>query len=314
MSSFNITYKELEEAREKWKSEEIEYRQYGESIIESLEEEFKKAKIPVTFSFRTKATDSLLKKMLKNIKYEDLTDKVGARATVHFKSDKDKAKQAIIKLFGERITKIDDKLEDADYKTFDYSSMHFDIANNSVPKRVCELQLRTVCQNAWAELSHILTYKPGIEITKEIRREVNALSALMEVADNQFETILSKIKQLPAHNSTRIINEISGYFYNEISGWYDNEMSHHFLDDIQEIYSEDDDIIEILLKYIDQNGKNIAEISRRYKNILFFTQPEIVVILERLDNRKETLIGYWDTKYPREYLEDIAAAWGNPLD
>ncbi len=143
---------------------------------------------------------------------------------------------------------------------------------------------------------------------------MNALSALMEIADNQFEMILSNIKKLPVHNPTRIINEISQYYYNEVFAWYDQEMSHYFLENIIDIYEKEDDIIGILLNYIDIYGKDISKIAKRYNNILFYTQPEIVVILERLDNRKEALISYWTEKYPIEQLEDIAGAWGTSLE
>ncbi len=170
MSEVLITSNEIEQAREIWKLEKNKYDRYGKSIIKRLEKAFKKARIPLSLSYRTKETDSLLKKMLKNrIKYDDLTDKVGARVTVHFKSDLLKAKEIIEDLFGKRILKTDDKKNNMDYKTFDYLSIHFDVANNiSNPTKVCELQLRTVCQNAWAELSHILTYNPVLKFQKKL--------------------------------------------------------------------------------------------------------------------------------------------------
>lgn len=307
----------LDLARECWIEEKSNYDNYGYTLVEEIKEIFKNANIPVTLSYRTKEDSSLLKKMLfKNKEYVELHDKVGVRAIVHFLSDLTSSDVLIIDKFKKRIVKRESKLEDSDEKTFGYLSIHYDIINNvrSENPMFCELQLRTVCQNAWAEMAHIISYKSEVNLPINILREMNALSALMEIADNQFQRINDLINNLPISNPHKILKIIDGFFYSNIAGWYDVEMSHYFLDNISEIYSEDEDIIYCLKNFIELNGQDISYISERRKDILFFSQPEIIVILERLEKKPNLLEEYWIKKYPLDHLEDIANVWGRSIN
>lgn len=309
--------RELDEARTLWQAEKGTYEEYGASVESELKIILKKASIPVTLSHRVKGDDSLLKKMLmKNKPYCEVNDKVGARAIVHFISDLIPSDTAIQEAFGERILKRENKLEISDPETFGYLSIHYDIINRTSQEYplVCELQLRTVCQNAWSELAHILSYKPGIDLPGNIKREVNALSALMEIADNQFQTILDMINKLPISNPTRILRHLSEFFYSKIAAWYDSEMSYHFLNDIADVYDPGEDILNILSEFADRYGDDIATIATKRQDLLHFSQPEIVIILERLVNKRFLFEKYWERKYPLDQLEAIANAWGVSLD
>lgn len=312
-----MTPTELETAREVWLKEKKDYRVFILKLKNELDVVFGKAKIPIKLSCRVKDDDSLLKKMmLKGKAYSEITDKAGARAVVHFASDMKYADNLIIEHLGKRIIKRENKIDTCDENTFGYLSIHYDIINSISDDEpmVCELQLRTVCQNAWSELSHILTYKPGVQMPKEIKREVNSLSALMEIADNQFQKIHNMISLLPASNPIRILNALSGFFYSNVAAWYDTEMSYYFLDEVDKLYNAKDDIIAILEQFINDKGECISELAQYPNRILFFSQPEIVVILERLDNRKLLLEDYWKDRYPLSQLEEIANVWGTTLN
>lgn len=304
---------QLDEARVLWLKEKAQYIEYGNELQSELKALFKKNKVPASFSYRPKADDSLLKKMLmKDKPYSEVNDKIGARIIVHFLSDLVRCDNLIKQHFNDRIIKRENKSEESDDNTFGYLSIHYDIINSFTltPPLVCELQLRTVCQNAWSELSHILSYKPGIKLPKDISREVNALSALMEIADNQFQKILDMINLLPASNPARILKTLEGFFYSNIAAWYDSNMSNYFLSDIGDIYKSEDDIIYCLEEYIELNGAEIASIATQRQDLVFFSQPEIILILERLENNKSALEGYWQNKYPTDQLEAVANAWG----
>lgn len=307
---------QLDDARTLWLTEKRIYQDYGAKLENELREIFKTASISVALSNRVKKDNSLLKKMLlKDTVYQEINDKVGVRAIVHFKSDLSLSDALIQDVFGYRIIKRENKMETSDDKTFGYLSIHYDIADSiSLDKRlVCELQLRTICQNAWSELAHILSYKPEFEIPFDIKREVNALSALMEIADNQFQIIFDMINKLPVSNPTRILRVLGEFFYLHIAAWYDSEMSYHFLNDVSSLYNSSEDIISILEDFIKKNGDDIASIATKRQDILFFSQPEIVLILERLESKRFLLVKYWASKYPIEQLEAIANAWGNSL-
>jgi hypothetical protein len=52
-----------------------------------------------------------------------------------------------------------------------------------------EIQVRTVLQHAWAAIDHRLNYKRASEIPTELKRKLFRISALLEVADDQFESV-----------------------------------------------------------------------------------------------------------------------------
>lgn len=79
---------------------------------------------------------------------------------------------------------------------FGYRSLHFVISFNSdranLPENVkfrglkAEIQVRTILQHAWAAIDWKLRYKSVLEAPQEIRRRVFRVSALLELADDEF--------------------------------------------------------------------------------------------------------------------------------
>ena len=56
----------------------------------------------------------------------------------------------------------------------------------------CEIQLRTVLQDAWAVLDHHFRYKREGQIQKELQRRLHALAAIVETADQQVDEIAAR--------------------------------------------------------------------------------------------------------------------------
>lgn len=94
-----------------------------------------------------------------------------------------------------------DKARDVDQERldrpfhFDYQSMHYvvrSLSNITVENTVipagtaCEVQVRTLLQHAYAQLSHDLLYKPTLATLPEISRCVARSMALIETTDNLF--------------------------------------------------------------------------------------------------------------------------------
>jgi len=53
----------------------------------------------------------------------------------------------------------------------------------------CEIQIRTVLQDAWAQISHHLAYKTEASIPHTLRRAINNVSSLLEVAQEIFDRV-----------------------------------------------------------------------------------------------------------------------------
>ena len=52
-----------------------------------------------------------------------------------------------------------------------------------------ELQVRTLAQHLWSEMSHDTTYKSGTVVEPELKRRVNLLAGLIEIADREFSRL-----------------------------------------------------------------------------------------------------------------------------
>jgi len=74
-----------------------------------------------------------------------------------------------------------------------------DITNKTVQ---IELQIRTIIQDAWSILDHKIKYKKSIP--QSLKRRINRLSALFEIADDEFLRINDEIALEEKRMSTRI--------------------------------------------------------------------------------------------------------------
>ncbi|MEA4939913.1 MAG: hypothetical protein VB091_10055 [Christensenella sp.] len=301
-------------ARERWLLEKPVYTSVGEDIKESITLELKKHGISTLISSRVKETDSLLKKIVrKNSLYDSIHDKVGVRIVVPFKKQMNEIDTIICQLFKDELRKREDMSEKLGEAIFGYQSIHYDICKRiGEIEYFCELQLRTICQNNWSELSHTLAYKTEIELPLDIKRELNALSAVFELADNQFQLINNLIEGLPDANPIRLINYLEPFFYSNIGAEYDRELTAYFLKDIQIAYDNENPKLKID-SFIAKFEQRVIDVVKSNSDNLYFTQPEIVIILERLSNSKYSFIDFWNNLYPNDDLEKIANAWGTSI-
>ena len=96
--------------------------------------------------------------------------------------------------------------ERAEKGQFGYQSIHYlvkltedrlALPENSIYKNlICEIQVRTVLQHAWAEMEHDIQYKGSSNIPKSVRRKFLALAGLLEIADREFASIQREDKSL----------------------------------------------------------------------------------------------------------------------
>jgi len=63
---------------------------------------------------------------------------------------------------------------------------------------VCEIQIRTILQHAWAELEHDIRYKSVVDAPSHISQRFIALAGLIEIADREFQAIQDEDKRLRA--------------------------------------------------------------------------------------------------------------------
>ncbi len=129
--------------------------------------------------------------------YNDITDKVGVRYVVGLTNQISSLTEIIghSSKWSESTSKEFDEWKLADPRIFDYQSAHF-ILTSITPttyKEIeipigtkCEVQIRTLLQHAYAELSHDTLYKSNITSEPEVHRLFAKSMALMETTDDML--------------------------------------------------------------------------------------------------------------------------------
>lgn len=89
---------------------------------------------------------------------------------------------------------------------FGYKGLHLDLRLNAARQEFAEyrsirsfrfeVQLRTIVQDAWSVLDHKIKYKKSIPT--DLKRRINILAALFELADREFMNIRQATEELEA--------------------------------------------------------------------------------------------------------------------
>lgn len=253
--------------------------------------------------------------MRKESQYEAITDKVGLRVVVMFLDELMQIKDEIRAQF--KILKEEDKAAMLEYDRFNYSGIHFDAEDSSFPGLVFEIQLRTLHQDVWAQVSHRLLYKQEEHMSIQLRRRIHALSALLEVGDMNCNSILQSINRLPQTETLSVLNRLECYFLQLIGIEYDRELSYEIVDSLKSLLPPDS--IQFIDTFVENNKQRLFHLYQEYnsagdfRHVLLF-QPESILIFALLTTEKYRLKDIWSERgYPHKWLEGMALAWGQLL-
>lgn len=149
-------------------------------------------RVKTLHSFKNKMTRKPYKEP-----FNEIEDFCGLRLISYYTSDMNEIADIIKKEF--HVLSESDKQKEAGEDKFGYLSRHFIVNLKdewlSAPLYECyrdhkiEIQLRTMLMHTWAAISHKLLYKNESDAPKELKRRLNRLSALIELADEQFNII-----------------------------------------------------------------------------------------------------------------------------
>lgn len=129
----------------------------------------------------------------------DITDLSGVRVIVYYSSDVERVDSLIEREFTVDRDNSWRRTPVSDPDRFGYRSDHYVVSCSASRASLgewkpyqglkAEIQVRTVLQHAWAAIDHRLNYKRADEIPVELKRQLFRISALLEVADDQFEAV-----------------------------------------------------------------------------------------------------------------------------
>jgi len=124
---------------------------------------------------------------------DEIQDQIGLRVVVHYKSDVERVRVAVLREF----TEIEDlPKEQPRPDMFGYEAHHFicmiplDMRQKySPPIEFFELQISTLFQHAWAEANHELGHKPTTPLTYDQRRQAAWAASQAWGADEIFQSL-----------------------------------------------------------------------------------------------------------------------------
>lgn len=150
---------------------------------------------------RAKTVDSLKGKLSRkeyDDPLEDVTDLAGIRIITYYLEDVERVGELVREHFNVDEDHSVSKSVELGPDQFGYLSDHFIVTLDDKRSRMAEwkhlkglkaeIQVRTATQHAWASLDHKLQYKSETA-SDEIKRRLYRLSALFELADEQFAEI-----------------------------------------------------------------------------------------------------------------------------
>ncbi|WP_067035219.1 GTP pyrophosphokinase family protein [Allomuricauda sp. CP2A] len=207
----------LEQVERDFKDNITQYETLGKNLSESLKFLLKKKNIQIlSLSYRIKNTESFLEKIERKSYSNpllEIEDICGIRVICYYKRDIKRIKEILSKELV--IHESTDKEEVLKYDQFGYRSHHLIASINkdwdSTPifrglsNLKCEIQIRTVLMHTWAEIEHSLSYKNEVQTPSQFRRKIHLISAMLEVADGQFEELKIESEKYQKALSKKII-------------------------------------------------------------------------------------------------------------
>ncbi|MBQ0051077.1 MAG: tetratricopeptide repeat protein [Treponema sp.] len=173
-----------------------------------------------TYKSRVKSFNSYYRKVLRlkskeagESNFVELTDMMGIRVICAFLEDLSEVERQVKELF--EVREVEYKGAQQNFREFGYESVHVLVAipkdcypkNNELPlpdSLVCEIQIRTILQDAWAEVEHELIYKSEFTpFDMPLRRKLASMNASLSLADIIFQEIRDYQKKLQGEVEAR---------------------------------------------------------------------------------------------------------------
>ena len=192
--------KELEEAYEK-KSQL--YDAVLENLVRQLDKQLKQGGLRFSLKSRVKSFSSYYEKLLEQIgktKSPDnrpyIQDILGIRIVCPFLENLQSAEELLRSHY--LLFDVERKGAEHSFREFGYQCIHLllelpeDLRKDypGLDIGICEMQIRTILQDAWAEVEHELVYKANFTPYDEsLRRKLAALNANLSLADVIFQEI-----------------------------------------------------------------------------------------------------------------------------
>ena len=196
------------------------YDRLVELVTAVLEDAIKTAGLTADVKGRSKEPASFATKAVMKGYADPLVeigDKAGVRVTVIYERDVGRVEAIVRRIF--HVVRRESKTDALAFNEFGYLGVHFDTTlkpaqvagqNTDLAGRRVEIQIRTMVQSAWAEISHEQLYKPAAEVPDELKRQVHRLVALVELFDSEVTRFLTAANDTPGYREAQALVPLAG--------------------------------------------------------------------------------------------------------
>jgi ppGpp synthetase/RelA/SpoT-type nucleotidyltranferase len=317
----------LKEVLEQWRLDKPRFEAFRQHVERRLRETVLGIGIQTRIQSRTKDDVSLAKTLLKKKRadmdgYRSLSDRVALRVVCKFRKDIHPVSSVIEESFD--VVKVEDKSSLLEFDRIGYRSLHLDVrlpdsAPDGFRDIVAEIQVRTMCDDVWAELHHDIGYKPLRSLPPDVSRIVYSMGGLLEVADDTIDRIASTISDMTDIEPLSVLKLLEQHFIPLVMSEYDSELSIELLESLLKPFSDwtMPSLTEAVRHFVDKQSAKITRIlSERSSDISLYPylmQPEMLLIFFMIDRKEHDLASVWSDILPIEDLEKISVWWGRPV-
>ncbi len=320
MNTSNLLSKK--QIRENYEAYSDYFAEIMSNVVYILQHNIKLSTQP-TYKYRVKSFESYYKKVLRlkpdKVEEEDsliyLTDMMGVRMICAFLEDINFGLEQIKKMFD--VKEVEIKGADKKFSEFGYESIHvlIKIPNGCMPplkgkykdlkpisdELVCEIQIRTILQDAWAEVEHELIYKTEFNpFDIPLRRKLASINASLTLADITFQEIRDYQNKLQ-----KALDERRRSFYSIADNLLNEETPVQEVEDISRVtpYVQgtiDDLILRAIQAHNDGHLQEAVEIYSKIIEAVPETDKNIITVI-----RKHRGMAYFAMNHLDEALEDF---------
>lgn len=183
------------------------YKQFSSEVAQIIDKILKsKCILYHSITNRVKEKESFINKCKKDSysnPVEEIMDVAGVRIIAYTNNDVKKICKVIEQDFEIDGENSDNKIDNMDENIVGYLSVHYIAKLNDTRLKlteniiyqncICEIQVRTLLQHAWAEIEHDRNYKFSGILPKDIKRRFYLISGVLEMMDREFDALSKEI-------------------------------------------------------------------------------------------------------------------------
>lgn len=300
-----------QEFKELYKKEKKIYEAWGNIVKEDIIKKIIQKNINIDTFFkispkcRIKEVESLISKAFyRNKNYEnpylDIQDKVGIRFVVLYTDEIEVINEIIENNTTWIYSKDRDFLSEIEEEPekFGYESVHYVVKNKDdiifedilIPKNTpCEIQIRTLLQHAYCEMSHSTMYKRNVR--NNLKRYTSRSMALIESADYFFKEVKDMVCK-EEENYSDLLEKLTKYYKSFASvDTPDENINNLIIDSYRELL--DKDIYEKIETFIESKKSIKSKILENQEIKLIYKQPVILLVYYLIKYNKKAVYKNW---------------------